>query len=99
MLYCHDASICKQLLRIVVDQLPVSEGEEGWKTWMKMIPAEFAYTLVSVSHPPHPHTHTLTPVDEAVDIMFQNHFYLVLHFLLERKRVWVEEDKGSMWVY
>lgn len=70
--------------------------------------AEFAYTLVSVIPPPTPtvhthtyiltHTYTHTPVDEAVDIMLQNHFYLVLHFLLERKRVWVVEDKRSMWV-
>ena len=57
---------------------------------MKMAtrPAELTYTLVSAP-PTQTHSLTHTPIDEAVDIVLQNHFHFVLHFLLER--VWVEE--------
>ena len=54
MLYRHDASICKQLLRIVVDQLPVREKVGGLDKMAALL-AEFAY-IFCISHPAsHPH--------------------------------------------
>lgn len=79
MLDGHDSSLSEQLLRVVVDQLPVEEEEEVKERGRPLLDTlMYACVCVCVCL----RVRVRVPVDEAVDSVFEDSLHLLLHLLL-----------------